>query len=93
MLWLYFKYFLNNNLLNFDFSANASNKFKSNFYLVFEFCEHDLAGLLSNPQVKFSLGEQKKIMQQIIPYMFDCCSSPSTKDLHGYDKMRIWLKL
>lgn len=46
--------------------ANAANKFKSNFFLVFEFCEHDLAGLLSNPQVKFSLGEQKKIMQQLL---------------------------
>jgi len=46
--------------------ANAANKFKSHFYLVFEFCEHDLAGLLSNPQVKFSLGEQKKIMQQLL---------------------------
>lgn len=46
--------------------ANVSNKHKSHFYLVFEFCEHDLAGLLSNPQVKFSLGEQKKIMQQLL---------------------------
>lgn len=46
--------------------ATAANKFKSNFYLVFEFCEHDLAGLLSNPHVKFSLGEQKKIMQQLL---------------------------
>jgi serine/threonine protein kinase len=46
--------------------ASASNKYKSQFYLVFEFCEHDLAGLLSTPTVKFSLGEQKKIMQQLL---------------------------
>jgi cyclin-dependent kinase 9 len=46
--------------------ANASTKYKSHFYLVFEFCEHDLAGLLSNPTVKFSLGEQKKIMHQLL---------------------------
>lgn len=46
--------------------ASAANKFKSQFYLVFEFCEHDLAGLLSNPAVKFTLGEQKKIMQQLL---------------------------
>ncbi len=54
------------NILTFSFKANAANKFKSHFYLVFEFCEHDLAGLLSNPQVKFTLGEQKKIMQQLL---------------------------
>ncbi|MCL4142319.1 UNVERIFIED_CONTAM: hypothetical protein GTU68_043688, partial [Idotea baltica] len=38
----------------------------STFYLVFEFCEHDLAGLLSNAQVKFNLGEIKKVMQQLL---------------------------
>lgn len=32
----------------------------STFFLVFEFCEHDLAGLLSNVNVKFNLGEIKK---------------------------------
>lgn len=31
------------------------------FFLVFDFCEHDLAGLLSNVNVKFSLGEIKKV--------------------------------
>lgn len=39
---------------------------KSTFYLVFEFCEHDLAGLLSNANVKFSIGEIKKVMQQLL---------------------------
>ena len=34
----------------------------STFFLVFEFCEHDLAGLLSNVNVKFNLGEIKKVM-------------------------------
>ncbi|XP_046328358.1 cyclin-dependent kinase 9-like [Haliotis cracherodii] len=42
------------------------NRFKSTFYLVFEFCEHDLAGLLSNANVKFTLGEVKKVMQQLL---------------------------
>jgi hypothetical protein len=46
--------------------ASAANKYKSQFFLVFEFCEHDLAGLLTNPSVKFNLGEQKKIMQQLL---------------------------
>ncbi|KAL0280533.1 UNVERIFIED_CONTAM: hypothetical protein PYX00_001795 [Menopon gallinae] len=46
--------------------ATLINKYRSTFYLVFEFCEHDLAGLLSNVNVKFSLGEIKKVMQQLL---------------------------
>lgn len=46
--------------------ASAANRYRSTFYLVFEFCEHDLAGLLSNINVKFSLGEIKKVMQQLL---------------------------
>lgn len=42
------------------------NRYRSTFYLVFDFCEHDLAGLLSNANVKFSLGEIKKVMQQLL---------------------------
>lgn len=33
---------------------------------MFEFCEHDLAGLLANNNVKLNLGEIKKIMQQLL---------------------------
>ena len=40
------------------------------FYLVFDFCEHDLAGLLSNINVKFFLGEIKKVMQQMCEGLF-----------------------
>ena len=46
------------------------NKPKTTFYLVFDFCEHDLAGLLSNVKVKFSLGEIKKVMQQMFEGLF-----------------------
>ena len=46
--------------------ATVSNGYRSTFYLVFDFCEHDLAGLLSNMNVKFSLGEIKKVMQQLL---------------------------
>jgi cyclin-dependent kinase 9 len=38
--------------------------------LVFEFCDHDLAGLLSNNNVKFTLSEMKKIMQQLLNGLF-----------------------
>lgn len=46
--------------------ATAYNRMKSTFYLIFEFCEHDLAGLLSNANVKFNIGEIKKVMQQLL---------------------------
>lgn len=46
--------------------ATEHNKYRSTFYLVFDFCEHDLAGLLSNINVKFNLGEIKKVMQQLL---------------------------
>ena len=35
-----------------------------------EFCEHDLAGLLSNHQVKFGLGEIKKIAQMLMNALY-----------------------
>lgn len=47
-------------------TATQYNRYRSTFYLVFDFCEHDLAGLLSNVNVKFSLGEIKKVMQQLL---------------------------
>ncbi|XP_050389342.1 cyclin-dependent kinase 9 isoform X1 [Patella vulgata] len=46
--------------------AGPYNRFKSTFYLIFEFCEHDLAGLLSNANVKFTLGDIKRVMQQLL---------------------------
>lgn len=48
------------------FIATQFNRYRSTFYLVFEFCEHDLAGLLSNTKVKFSLGEIKQVIQQML---------------------------
>lgn len=47
-------------------SASAYNRYKGSIYLVFEFCEHDLAGLLSNVNVKFSLGEIKEALKQLL---------------------------
>lgn len=58
------------NLVNlievFRTKTSSGNGYRSDFYLVYEFCEHDLAGLLSNVNVKFSLAEIKKIMQQLL---------------------------
>ena len=41
------------------------NRERGSIYMVFEFCEHDLAGLLSNPEVKFPLEEIKDIIRQL----------------------------
>ncbi|GIY53518.1 cyclin-dependent kinase 9 [Caerostris darwini] len=46
--------------------ASPFNRSKPTFYLVFDFCEHDLAGLLSNVHVKFSLGDIKMVMKQLL---------------------------
>ncbi|KAL3079067.1 hypothetical protein niasHS_014849 [Heterodera schachtii] len=47
-------------------SKQKSGKEKFCFYLVFTFCEHDLAGLLSNTQVKIRLVDIKTMMQHIL---------------------------
>lgn len=53
------------NLIEICRTASNSPNYKATFYLVFDFCEHDLAGLLSS-NVKFSLGDRKKVMQQLL---------------------------
>lgn len=47
-------------------AATQFNRYKGSIYLVFDFCEHDLAGLLSNVNVKFTLSEIKKVMQMLL---------------------------
>ena len=58
------------NLIEICRTKANSIKYKATFYLVFDFCEHDLAGLLSNVNVKFSMGEIKKVMQQLLNSLF-----------------------
>ncbi|CAF1146052.1 unnamed protein product [Rotaria sordida] len=43
---------------------------RSKFYFIFEFCDHDLAGILRNVQVKFKLGHIKSIMQQLLNALY-----------------------
>ncbi|KAK9698327.1 hypothetical protein RND81_08G096500 [Saponaria officinalis] len=44
----------------------------SSIYLVFDYMEHDLSGLLSSPQVTFTEAQIKCFMQQIL-YALDYC--------------------
>lgn len=46
--------------------GNDHDSFQAIYYMVFEFCEHDLAGLLLNKKVVFTLGEIKDILKQIL---------------------------
>lgn len=58
------------NIVNLIEICRQYSRHKTTFYLVFDFAEHDLAGLLSNINVKFSLGEIKKVMQQMMEGLF-----------------------
>merc|ERR1711868_322293 len=58
------------NIVNLLEICRHHNRHKTTFYLVFDFCEHDLAGLLSNINVKFSPGEIKMVMQQMCEGLF-----------------------
>jgi cyclin-dependent kinase 9 len=63
----------NNNSRNNPLTAAAASPIpspKATFYLVFEFCEHDLAGLISNSNVKFTLPDVKKVMQQLLEGLY-----------------------
>ncbi|XP_014207753.1 cyclin-dependent kinase 9-like [Copidosoma floridanum] len=59
----------NKNIVNYievcKAKATQRDQLLPTFYLVMDFCEHDLAGLLSNMNVQFSLGEKKNIMKQL----------------------------
>ncbi|KAK2565947.1 Cyclin-dependent kinase 9, partial [Acropora cervicornis] len=50
--------------------ASPYNRNKGSIYLVFEFCEHDLAGLLSNHQIKFQVSEMKKLIQMLLNALY-----------------------
>jgi len=50
--------------------ATSFNRQRPSIYLVFEFCEHDLAGLLCNPQIRFSLAEIKKVIQMLLNALY-----------------------
>ena len=54
-------------------SIIKKNIFRPEIHLVFEFCEHDLAGLLANKHVQFTLAEKKKVIQQLLEGKWSYC--------------------
>ncbi|CAH8429060.1 unnamed protein product [Dicrocoelium dendriticum] len=49
--------------------AARSSRYRYEFYLLFDICEHDLAGLLTQ-KVDFSLGVKKNIMKQLFTGLY-----------------------
>ncbi|XP_038905650.1 protein IMPAIRED IN BABA-INDUCED STERILITY 1-like [Benincasa hispida] len=49
-----------------------TSKMSSSIYLVFEYMEHDLAGLVSSPDVKFSEAQVKCYMRQLLSAIEHC---------------------
>ncbi|CAH8608116.1 unnamed protein product [Schistosoma intercalatum] len=49
--------------------AAPSSNYRYEFYLLFDICEHDLAGLLAQ-KVEFSLPVKKSIMQQLLTGLY-----------------------
>ncbi|CAF1059943.1 unnamed protein product [Didymodactylos carnosus] len=43
---------------------------RSKFFFIFEFCDHDLAGILRNIQIQFTLGHIKSILQQLLDGLY-----------------------
>ncbi|XP_042428433.1 probable serine/threonine-protein kinase At1g54610 [Zingiber officinale] len=54
--------------------ALVTSKMSSNLYLVFEYMEHDLAGLVATPGIKFTEPQVKCYMQQLL-YGLEHCHS------------------
>lgn len=44
----------------------AVGRNRDGVFLVFEYCDHDLAALLERPEVKFSLSAIKTVMAQLL---------------------------
>ncbi|KAK4354241.1 hypothetical protein RND71_026435 [Anisodus tanguticus] len=51
-----------------------TSKLSSSIYLVFEYMEHDISGLLSSPEVKFSESQVKCLMKQLLSGLDHCHS-------------------
>lgn len=56
--------------------ATDYNRQKGTIYLVFEYCQHDLNGLLDNPEVRFTPYQVKCYMKQMVEglrFLHDNC--------------------
>jgi serine/threonine protein kinase len=56
-------------------NLETSSRDRCTFYLVFAFYEHDLAGLLSNPNVLLKLNEIKTLMKHLLNGLYKIHSS------------------
>lgn len=59
-----------NNMIIMIYIEQKINYYRSTFYLVFEFCEHNLAALLSNDKLIFDLEEIKQVLKQMLKGLY-----------------------
>lgn len=57
-------------ILVLSLNPGAKSRDKSAFYLVFKFCDFDLAGLLSHPSVKLAIDDIKGMMKHLLNGLF-----------------------
>ncbi|VDN51387.1 unnamed protein product [Dracunculus medinensis] len=50
--------------------SSPRNRERTTFYLVFAFCDHDLAGLLSNSNVRITLVHAKTLMKHLLEGLY-----------------------
>lgn len=50
----------------------VASRMSSSLYLVFEYMEHDLAGLLATPGIRFTESQVKCYMQQLLSGLYHC---------------------
>jgi len=53
-------------------TANDANKGKGSIYMVFEFMDHDLTGLMDASTVRFTTPQIKCYMKQLLDGLFWC---------------------
>ncbi|KAL2469640.1 Protein kinase superfamily protein [Abeliophyllum distichum] len=63
-----------------------TSRLSCNIYLVFEYMEHDLVGLLSCPDIKFSDAQIKCYMRQLLCGL-EHCHSQGVSDKYASDEM------
>ncbi|KAG6408132.1 hypothetical protein SASPL_131135 [Salvia splendens] len=69
-----------------------TSRLSSTIYLVFEYMEHDLAGLLSCPDITFSESQVKCLMRQIADFGLAYFTRPKTREPLTNRVVTLWYR-
>lgn len=75
------------NLIEICRTSSNAPKYKATFYLVFDFCEHDLAGLLSNNAVQFTLGKDNCLLSFVNFCFFQSCRRDQKDNATTFERL------